>query len=233
MHSNGLLQIRSYKGQNNRIMLSFKDNGEGMKEDVLHRAMEPFFTTKPQGKGTGLGLSMVFGTVKAHGGTMEINSKPGSGTEVLLGLPSSENSFQEINCNEIQATPSAGNLRILLIDDDELIRDSIVPMLKLMGHQACAVDCAAKGIEKLNLGLNPDLIILDMSMPEISGLDALPLIYAINPYQNIILATGLEDERVHKARAINPSIYTISKPFTFKELETLIKSTMTVKSGTP
>jgi CheY-like chemotaxis protein len=218
MPEQGTLRIRTENLPGGVVRLAVRDTGEGMTPEVLAKAVEPFYTTKPVGKGTGLGLAMVFGTMKAHGGELEINSRPGQGTEVLLTFPA---------LDPVPAPPeaapepagSAVDLSVLVVDDDELIRESLVPMLEIMGHRAQAAPGGEEALALLRGGLQVDLVILDMNMPGLNGSETLARIKAFRPGQAVLMASGYNDSEVSRLVSGHAGVSCIQKPFSMKELK--------------
>jgi CheY-like chemotaxis protein len=218
MPHGGSLRIRTLGLPDGRIQLSVRDTGQGMDEDVRKRALEPFFTTKGVGKGTGLGLSMVFGTMQAHGGTLDLQSEPGQGTEVVLTFPPSLP--EDAQTPGVEASPSGTRaFRILLVDDDELIRLAVGPMLEMMGHQ---VDTAADGFEavrRFEEGLQVDLVILDMNMPGLNGSETLDRLLALRPGQAVLMASGYHDQDIREIMTKHPGIQSLQKPFSVDDIQ--------------
>ena len=223
MPQGGTIRISTRILADGSLQLGVRDTGEGMPEEVRRRAMEPFFTTKPQGQGTGLGLAMVFGTMKALGGSTEILSEPGRGTEVLLTFPAPAG---EAAPAAPAAVPrEAGQpkaLSILLVDDDELIRGSIVPMLHLLGHRADSVDSGIKALNLFQGGLEVDLVILDMNMPGINGAETLHGILLLRPSQAVIMASGYNDHDLARLLEGRPRVVSVQKPFHLHEIQKCI-----------
>jgi PAS domain S-box-containing protein len=220
MPEQGTLTVRTCSLPGDRVQVSLRDTGTGMTPDVLARATEPFFTTKPAGKGTGLGLAMVFGTVQAHGGELDIRSTPGQGTEVILTFPA--HGPAQAWCAPAPAGDAKGTetpLRILVVDDDELIRESLVPMLEVLGHQAQAAPGGAEALAMLDEGLDPDLVILDMNMPGLNGAETLARIKAMRPAQPVLMASGYSDSDIVTMAGGHSGVFYIQKPFTMKELK--------------
>jgi len=219
MPQGGALQIRVARGPHGGAEIRIKDDGEGMPPEVLARAMEPFFTTKPAGKGTGLGLAMVYGTMKAHEGELELTSAPGQGTLAVLRFPASRLEGGAIPLDLSQARPALGQaLDILVVDDDALVRDSSAALLRTLGHQ---VRLAEHGLAALNLleeGLEVDVVILDMNMPVLDGARTLPRIMALRPAQPVLIATGYSDQELGHLLRAHPSVSTLEKPFTLADL---------------
>ncbi|MDR3682780.1 MAG: response regulator, partial [Geothrix sp.] len=216
MPRGGTLRIRTWLDVG-QVCLLVADTGEGIPAEFLPRVTDPFFTTKPPGRGTGLGLAMVYGTVKAHGGTLDIQSDVGKGTRITLRFPALTSAAA--------AEPSEGStavadrpLRVLLVDDDELIRGILPPMLEQLGHQVETVSGGLEAIRRLGAGLEADLVILDHNMPGMSGADTLPRILQLRPSIRVLIATGFQDSELKILLADFPSIHALQKPFSLAEL---------------
>ncbi|WP_457584656.1 response regulator [Ensifer canadensis] len=201
------------------IRISVSDNGEGMDEATAARAAEPFFTTKGQGKGTGLGLSMVQGLAAQSGGILNLSSIKGEGTSVSLWLPIAENiaaaaPVPESVAHNIPAFHQA--LRILVVDDDFLVRMGTSAMLEDLGHVTVEASSAAGALEILGSGQQFDLIITDQAMPGMTGAELARLIFSSYQGLPVILASGYaelpEDEEL--ARLLR-----LTKPFTQEQLQ--------------
>jgi PAS domain S-box-containing protein len=219
MPGGGALVIRTRRLDAGGLEVRVRDTGEGMTAQVLAKAIDPFFTTKPMGKGTGLGLAMVYGTMKAHGGTLELHSEPGQGTEVVLAFPPPQDTRSVRADPAAPASPQRGAaLRILLVDDDELIRLSIPSMLEALGHQVQTAESGQEALERLAAGLEADLVILDMRMPGMSGSEALPRLLALRPGLAVLLATGHADQEIQDLLADRRNVACIQKPFTMAEV---------------
>ncbi|HLO66030.1 MAG TPA: ATP-binding protein [Holophaga sp.] len=219
MPGGGAITLRTRNLPGGRVELVVEDTGEGMPEEVIRRAAEPFFTTKPAGKGTGMGLAMVYGTLQAHGGELDIRSEPGRGTRVAFRLPCT-GSRPEVP-PEAPAAPAvspARGLRILVVDDDELMRESAEDVLAWQGHQPEGVGGAREALERLDAGEAYDVVILDLNMPGMSGLEALPEILERRPGQRILVASGYTDAPTRARLEGFPRVGTLPKPFSAEEL---------------
>jgi PAS domain S-box-containing protein len=219
MPGHGTLRLRTRNLPGRKVRLEVQDSGEGMTPEVLAKAIEPFYTTKPKGKGTGLGLAMVFGTMKAHGGDLEISSRPGQGTEVLLTFPALDPAPAQAAPSPAAEPAGTGPLAILVVDDDELIRASLVPMLEIMGHAAQAVPGGLEAMARLQQGPPVDLVVLDMNMPGLNGAETLSRIKAFRPGQVVLMASGYNDSEVSRLVTSHPGVSCIQKPFSMKELK--------------
>jgi PAS domain S-box-containing protein len=221
MPERGTLTLRTRNVDNDWIEVVVEDNGMGMSKEVLKRAMEPFFTTKDTGKGTGLGLAMVFSTMNAHQGQLDIHSEPGKGTRVMLRFPASKNEAQASAATESEARPdSRMALRVLLVDDDELIQSSVQAILEVLGHtEVSSAQCGEEALGMLEAGLDPDLVILDMNMPGLGGAGTLPRLRGLRPLVPVLLSTGRTDQAALALASAHPGVTLLSKPFGLRELQ--------------
>lgn len=218
MPDGGTLLLRTRNVGTSGVSLAVHDTGMGMPQEVLDKAVDPFFTTKPQGKGTGLGLSMVFSTVKAHGGTLRLDSTPGAGTRVCIGLPAHERKCSQSPGQDGGALQAQTPLAVLVIDDDELVRTTLNQILDALGHRATLTSSGPEALDRLQEGLNPDLIILDMNMPGMTGAQTLPLIRELQPDLPVLIATGRADQVAIELCERHSHVSMLPKPFSVKEL---------------
>jgi len=200
MPEGGTLTLRTRSGDG-RVRITVEDTGEGMDAEVLRRAMEPFFTTKPVGKGTGLGLAQVFSTARAHGGAFSLQSEVGRGTRAILELPS----LASGPLGEADRKGSAGlapaALRILLVDDDVFLREAVEAMLTFLGHRVTPLAGGEEAIAWLASHPAPDLLVLDLNMPGLNGLQTLEALRRTHPALPVLLATGFLDAETEAALA--------------------------------
>ena len=195
------------------IRLSVIDAGVGMNSDTLARAVEPFFSTKETGRGTGLGLSMVHGLAAQLGGGFLLTSAPGEGTRADLYLPVASTRAE---CGAPLARRDIApfrSLRILLVDDEDLVREGTAEMLREMGHE---VHCAAGGAEALTLLAGPvkaDVVVTDFKMPQMDGAELASHLRARWPELPVLLITGYTGASKHAF-----DLPRLSKPFGMYEL---------------
>jgi CheY-like chemotaxis protein len=222
MPGKGTLTLRTRRLEDGRILLLVEDTGKGMTPEVLARAMEPFFTTKEAGKGTGLGLASVYATVKAHGGTVALRSAPGRGTTVEIRLPAADGGAAPAAPAEVPV-PAPGSLRILQVDDDDLILATLPRMLEQSGHRVVTAGGGREALEQLCAGLEVDVVVLDLNMPGMNGLETLERIRGIRPNLPVLLATGfLEPGAEERLRRCGRAM-SIAKPFSMTELAGMLK----------
>jgi len=217
MPGGGTLALRTAADGAGWVEVSVEDNGRGMTEEVRAHMLEPFFTTKDASSGAGLGLSMVYGVIKAHGGTVDIASQPGQGTSVKLRLPRIPAPGR---CEPARAPgPAHGLGRVLLVDDEEDVRFLMARLLRKAG--VAQVETAAGGAEalaRLCAEPLPDVVILDQNMPGMTGIQAMARIRALHPDLPILFSSGqpgIADWDCLK----RPRTGVISKPFTIEEIQ--------------
>jgi signal transduction histidine kinase len=176
------------------VRIDVTDTGAGMDAATLERAAEPFFTTKPKGKGTGLGLSMAKGFAEQSGGAFSIESAPGAGTVVTLWLPQTRERAPARRA--VCAAPGfrAPVQRLLVVEDDPDVRDTLVRTLEDAGFDAVGAPNAAVAVGLIDRGLEIDLLITDHSMPGMTGLELLNEVQVRRPGLPGILLTGHVDE---------------------------------------
>ncbi|MBP1626342.1 MAG: putative multi-sensor signal transduction histidine kinase [Holophagaceae bacterium] len=210
------------------VEILVEDSGEGMSPEVLARATEPFFTTKPRGKGTGLGLSGVYGTMKAHGGSMVVESEVGRGTRVFLRFPPSSISASPAAVPAFEGVTglaSRKSLRILLVDDDELIRATFPEYLEILGHQVLAT--AADGSHGLHLiedGLDVDVVVLDQNMPGLSGMETLDRLRILRPSLPIVFCSGHLEDAVKRQLKGSSGVWILMKPYGIKDIQDILEA---------
>ncbi|MGX8009039.1 PAS domain S-box protein [Mesorhizobium sp. ORM8.1] len=199
------------------VCLSVTDSGEGMDEETLARATEPFFTTKGVGKGTGLGLSMVHGMTEQMGGRLALRSRKGVGTTAELWLPVATANSEVTRGPDVLAQEpiEAVSLRILAVDDDALVLLNTAAMLEDLGHTVAEAHSAAAALSVLE-EQRFDLVITDHAMPKMTGLQLSNTIKDKWPNIPVIIATGYAE--LPGTSEIN----LLSKPFTEEELASAI-----------
>ncbi|NTW87165.1 MAG: PAS domain S-box protein [Holophagaceae bacterium] len=218
MPEGGTLALRTRNAGPTLVELEIQDSGKGMPPEVLAKAMDPFFTTKPQGKGTGLGLSIVYGTVKSHRGRLDLHSTEGVGTRITIQLPAAA---RELGPGPLVAppTPNSRPLRVLVVDDDDLLQMSLCTLLETLGHAPEAVDSGEAALALLETGAPFDLVILDLNMPGLGGAGTLPLLRLLRTELPVVLATGRATQQAAELAAGTPAVSILAKPFSLEELK--------------
>lgn len=219
MPQGGTLTIRTRR-DGEQVELSVEDTGTGMPEEVQARALDPFFTTKPQGQGTGLGLPIVYRVVQAHGGDLALQSTPGQGTTLRLRLPAASGEAPAPAPEGPESGPAAPapGLDLLLVDDEEVVRGVVEMVLQSLGHRATAAASGEAALALLDGGLMVDAILLDLNMPGLGGQETLVRLGERHPEIPVLLCTGRADAVAEGAVARHPRASVLAKPFTVKEL---------------
>ena len=202
------------------VLLSISDTGHGMDKETLSHIFDPFYTTKEVGKGSGLGLAMVYGIVKNHEGYIMCYSQPGEGTAFKIYLPVIETraeAFDNIEEPDLFEHPSSEN--VLVVDDEEFIRDLGVELLSEAGYTVLA---AADGESALELYLQEkeriDLIILDLIMPGMGGRRCLEELLKINPEAKVLIASGHSPDGPTKEILEGGAKGFVSKPYDMTQI---------------
>jgi PAS domain S-box-containing protein len=172
------------------IRVSVTDRGEGMDEETLRRAADPFFTTKGVGKGTGLGLSMVHGFVEQMGGRLILRSQKGTGTTAELWLPAAETSARPVSAAQAIPAGSHRPLTVLAVDDDALVLMNAVGMLEDLGHTVFEAYSGKEALEILRREDSIDLVVTDQAMPKMTGTELAKVIRSEWSDIPVLLATG-------------------------------------------
>lgn len=151
------------------VRLIASDTGVGMDKVTLARAVEPFFSTKGVGKGTGLGLSMIHGLAAQSGGTLRIESEPGRGTSIELWLPVSDEAVPEQHLERDEPIHAAQHAKVLLVDDEEIVRTATADMLRDLGYEVVEMPSAIQALSAIRSGIDADLLVTDYLMPSMTG----------------------------------------------------------------
>ena len=200
------------------VLLSVSDTGHGMDQDVLGRIFEPFYTTKKMGEGTGLGLAMVFGIVKGHRGHICCRSDPGEGTCFDLFFPVSE-SAPESRPVDSPTGPFEGNETILLVDDDDLVRELGREMLNSVGYSVIVAKSGEEALELYGKGMGSiALVILDLIMPGMGGKQCFDTLLKIDPNAKVIIASGYPIEGAEREAFGSMAVGVVNKPFNIRKM---------------
>jgi signal transduction histidine kinase len=207
-HENGIIRIRSgFQPKNERILIAISDNGPGISADIADKLFLPFVTDKQEEGGTGLGLSVTYGLVQAHGGDISFETRKGKGTTFTISMPT---------------LLKREKAKILIVDDDQTIREMLIEALTQDQQKSYLIEEATNGIEaSIKLGTyRPDLLILDLFMPEMDGLEVCRIIKneAELSDMKVIITTGYPDPTKLNEMARLGFTNVILKPFNLPEL---------------
>ena len=203
------------------VRITVRDTGIGMTSEVRERIFEPFFTTKPQGQGTGLGMPTVYGFVRRLHGSVQVESTPGEGTSVRLLLPglAGADDPAEATVRPFPTEPTHQVHRVLLVDDDAVVRRSTKRLLEHRAIAVVAVESADEAIDRLANDPMPfDVVLTDHAMPGRTGYQLLEEIEATWPGQRVVLMSGFAEDGGVRRTIGTREIPFLAKPFTLDEL---------------
>jgi len=208
------------------VCIKVVDTGTGMDQSVKDRIFDPYFTTKEEGKGTGLGLAVAHGIVKSHGGHISVYSEPGKGTEFKVYLPVIKKQ-EETTKVETDTPIQKGTERILLVDDEDMLVQMEKQMLERLGYHVTVRTGSVEALEAFRMQPNKfDLVITDMTMPNMTGDDLAGELIKIRPDIPIILCTGFS-EMMSKEKAKSLGIKGfLMKPAVMKDFSNMIRKVL-------
>jgi CheY-like chemotaxis protein len=207
------------------IRLTVSDQGYGIDALNIHRIFDPFFTTKEKGEGTGMGLSVVHGIVKSYNGSIYVHSRPGEGSTFEILLPALESAAPDAIAS--QKPIPTGSESILFVDDEAMIADIIKKMLDSLGYRVAVRSSAIEALEAFRSDPDRfDLVVTDLIMPKMSGLDLAEKILELRPGLPILLCTGfsggLNAEQI-ESRGLRGVIF---KPILRRDMATAIRKAL-------
>ena len=201
----------------NYVLSEIRDTGTGMDDNTKARIFEPFFTTKEMGRGTGLGLASTYGIIKGHGGYIDVESEKGRGTTFSIYLPASEKKIQAEAV--ISDPPVRGSETILLVDDEAMVLEVGLEILKELGYCALGARGGREAIEIYKQqGNDIDMVILDMIIPDMAGIEIYDGLKEINPKVKVLLSSGYSMEGQAKEIMKRGCNGFIQKPFGMADL---------------
>jgi len=206
-------------GSGKMLEIRSTDNGPGIPSELLPHIFEPFFTTKKGGRGTGLGLASVWGTVQRHGGSIAVESQANQGTEFRIRLPLAPEGVEAERTNKgVHAPQGTRRLRILALDDDREVREAMETMVVAQGHQIDLFSDFNGLWKRMKEGTNMDLLVLDLDMPGIDGIDALKRIRISFPELPVMVASGhLTTSAMQELKHLGVETF-LRKPFGAQDL---------------
>jgi PAS domain S-box-containing protein len=209
------------------VMLAVTDTGAGMTPDVLRQAFEPFFSTKDEGKGSGLGLSMVYGFVKQSGGHVKIYSEPGQGTTVKLYLPRTTAAEEPLGPMDTQQGAVGGTETILVAEDDEALRATVVEMLTALGYRVLKAADAASALAVVESGVPIDVLFTDVVMPgTLRSPDLARMARERLPNLAVLFTSGYTENAIVHGGRLDPGVELLGKPYTRESLARRIRQVL-------
>jgi CheY-like chemotaxis protein len=229
MPMGGRLEItgrRGTRGAWESVVVEVSDSGAGIDERALPRLFEPFYTTKDGARGTGLGLAMVYGTVRGHGGDIDVTSRPGRGTTFAIWLPNAVGPSIQPTAQDV-ATPRKRDeraSRILIVDDEPLVRRSVQRILRHAGHEVMTASNGAEAVELYERHTTDiGIVLLDLSMPVMTGREALAKLKALNPNVRVVVLSAYAHDQ--KDALLAEGVYAVlDKPCDATKLREVLES---------
>jgi two-component system, cell cycle sensor histidine kinase and response regulator CckA len=208
------------------VLLSVRDTGSGMTKEVLDHMFEPFFTTKPKGKGTGLGLATVYGIVRQCGGHIEVESEPGVGTEVKVWMPRVATPEEAVPV-ELEARPERGSETILVVEDEDIVRDLTVRLLKSLGYKVLEASHGREALAVVDQCKSPiHLVLTDVVMPQMGGPELAERLQKIRPSVKLLYTSGFTESAVLERGVALGKVRLIQKPYSRETLAQRVRETL-------
>ena len=209
------------------VLVAITDTGTGMTGDVIQKVFEPFYTTKGVGKGTGLGLSQVYGFVRQSGGYITMHSELGHGATAKIYLPRLTKDFVAAPLPASTQAISEGHQElILVVDDDEMVRQVAVDSLRELGYLTIEAADAATAITLLEQNPKVALLFTDIVMPEKNGRKLADEVQSLRPNLRILFTTGYTRDAVIHNGILNAGVYLIGKPYTLEDLADKVREVL-------
>jgi len=209
------------------VMLAVTDTGTGMSREVMERAFDPFFSTKPEGRGTGLGLSMAYGFVKQSGGHIRLYSEVGEGTTVRLYLPRATGSAIEVTPSPAARPQQRGNESILVVEDDLKVQATVVDLLMGLGYTVLKANDATQALHVVASGVHIDLLFTDVVMPgEIRSPEMAQKAAQMLPDLKVLFTSGYTQNAIVHSGRLDPGVQLLSKPYSREQLAAKVRQVL-------
>jgi CheY-like chemotaxis protein len=208
------------------VMVAVSDTGTGIPAAMRDKIFDPFFTTKEMGKGTGLGLSMVYGFIKQSGGHIEVHSEEGHGTTFRLYLPPASDGAEEAGAVAGLGPPTGAGHSVLVVDDDPLVRASLIAKLEDLGYQALAAANAEEALALVDQGCDLDVLLTDVVMPgAMSGVELAALVRQRRPLARVLFTSGYQENAIDRTRLAS-GIAFLNKPYRMTDLARTLRAAL-------
>jgi CheY-like chemotaxis protein len=209
------------------------DTGTGIDESIQQHMFEPFFTTKAEGRGTGMGLASVYGTIKSHRGMISVLSEVGKGTSIRIRLPVTRSAVEGKAIESNLRQSDANSLRVLLVDDEAVVRDVTTRLLVRLGCQVTSFENSFDAVKHYRESWQSvDVIMLDMVMPMLDGKATYQALRAVNPDAKVILVSGYSVDGDAELLLAQGAIDFVHKPFSLSNLDAALDRAMTCMGRT-
>lgn len=214
------------------VEIKITDEGTGIKPEVIDKIFDPYFSTKE--KGSGLGLAICHSIISQHKGGIEVSSTPGSGTEITIILPALEKGSVPDSPREMRQLPSLKGVRVLVMDDEEMVRNIVKDMLAIIGSESVMVADGAEAVkqykEAMEEGNTFNLVIMDLTIPGgMGGKEAVQEIIKMDPEARVIVASGYSNDPIMSSFEEYGFCAAVIKPFQLHELAEAIESSLEIE----
>jgi PAS domain S-box-containing protein len=207
-------------------LIAVSDTGTGIPASLVDKVFDPFFTSKGAGKGTGLGLSMVYGFVKQSAGHIKIYSEEGHGTTMKIYLPPGTGALPASETTGVSVS-EGGNERILVVEDDELVRNYVITLLHALGYSTLAAANAAEALALVNTGIEFDLLFTDVIMPgAMNGRQLSDEIRKDRPILRTLYTSGYTENAIIHHGRLDPGVLLLAKPYRKSDLARMIRKAL-------
>ncbi len=214
------------------VMLAVSDTGCGMDAETVSHIFEPFFTTKEPGKGTGLGLSTVYGIVKQSGGYIWVDSEPGRGTTFKIYLPRVDEAAELVKTRAAPSEAPRGSETVLLVEDEETVRDVVREALKASGYTVLAATSGGEALQEAGRHQGPiHLAVTDLVMPDMSGRELAERLAHLHPDTKVLYMSGYTDDAVVHHGVREAGVAFLQKPFTPDALARRVRELLDAPGG--
>ncbi len=208
------------------VQVSISDTGIGIDEATLSHMFEPFFTTKEPGKGTGLGLATVYGIIQGHGGFINASSIPGVGTTFSIFLPVAPPTAEDLMKVKIASGDmKGGHETLLVVEDERMLRELLYDTLNSIGYNVLTASDGDKALKEFQKGMGSiKLVVSDIGLPKLSGMDMLKELKKLNPEVKVLFASGFIEAEVKSELLKAGAIAFIQKPYVVRDLAAKIRA---------
>lgn len=226
------LRIHSTAQAGRYVMLAISDTGVGMSEHIKAHLFEPFFTTKEKGKGTGLGLATIYGVVKQAGGNIEVYSEVGKGTTFKIYLPRVEEKAEKLEKDRRALQIPGGTETILLVEDEEIVRNLALKILKRLGYKTLPADSGGDALVLAEQHAAPiHLLLTDVVMPGMNGRQLAERLAKIHPETKVLYSSGYTENAIAHHGVIDKGLNFIGKPYAPRALAEAIRKALSAPAG--